>query len=93
MKKNKSSISEATSYQEMGQYWDQKDLDDIWGQTEPAEFSVSLQAEANYYPIDSALSDKIRDLAKRHGVSPQTLLNLWFRKNCKKRKSANPSAR
>jgi len=77
MKKNRSSISKATSYQEMGEYWDQKDLDDTWDQTEPAEFSVSLQSEANYYPIDSALSDKIRDLAKRHGVSPQTLLNLW----------------
>jgi transposase-like protein len=32
----------------------------------------------------SALSNKIRDLAKRHGVSPQALLNLWYRKKSKK---------
>ena len=86
MKKNKSSISKASSYQEMGQYWDQKDLDEIWDQTEPAEFSINLQSEVNYYPIDSILSDKIRDLAKRHGVSPQTLLNLWVQERLQEEK-------
>ncbi len=86
MKKNRSSISKAASYQDMGQYWDQKDLDEIWDQTEPAEFSVSLQSEVNYFPIDSALSDKIRDLAKRHGVSPQTLLNLWVQERLQEEK-------
>ena len=86
MKKNKSSISKASSYQEMGQYWDQKDLDEIWDQTEPAEFSVNLQSEVNYYPIDSALSARIRDLAKRHGVSPQTLLNLWVQERLQEEK-------
>lgn len=87
MKKNRSSISKATSYQEMGEYWGQKDLDEVWDQTEPAEFSVILQAEANYYPIDSALSDKIRELAKRHGVSPQTLLNLWVQEKLQEEKA------
>jgi len=86
MKKNKSSVSKATSYQEMGEYWGRKDLDEIWDQTEPVEFSVSLQTEANYYPIDSALSDKIRDLAKRRGVSSQTLLNLWIQEKLQEEK-------
>ena len=86
MKKNRSSISKATSYREMGEYWDQKDLDEIWDQTEPAEFSVNLQSEINYYPIESALADKIRDLAKRHGVSPQTLLNLWVQEKIRDEK-------
>ena len=71
----------------MGEYWAQKDLDDTWDQTELAEFSVSLQSEANYYPIDSALSDKIRDLAKRQGVSPQTLLNLWVQEKLQQEKA------
>jgi hypothetical protein len=77
----------AASYQEIGQYWDEKDLDEIWDQTEPAEFSVSLQSQVNYYPIDSALSDKIRDLAKHHGVSPQTLLNQWVQVQIQKEQS------
>jgi len=71
----------------MDEYWDRKDLAEIWDRTEPAEFSVSLQSEANYYPIDSALSDKIRALAKRHGVSPQTLLNLWVRERLREEKT------
>ncbi len=72
--------------QDMGQYWDHKEFDEIWDQIESAEFFVSLQPEVNYYPIDSALSDKIRDLAKRHGVSPQTLLNLWVQERLQEEK-------
>ena len=87
MKKNKSSISKATSYEEMGEYWDREDLDGIWDQTEPVEFSVSLQAEVNYYSIDSALADKIRDVARRRGVSPQTLLNLWVQEKIQEEKA------
>ena len=60
--------------------------DEIWDQTESAEFSVNLQSEVNYSPIDSALSDKIRDLAKLHGVSPQTLLNLWVQERLQEEK-------
>ena len=85
--KNKSSISKATSYKEMGEYWDREDLDGIWDQTEPVEFSVSLQAEVNYYSIDSALADKIRDVARRRGVSPQTLLNLWVQEKIQEEKA------
>ncbi len=86
MKRNRSSVSKAVSYKGMGQYWDKRDLDEIWDNTEPAEFSVDLQSDTNYYPIDSALSDKIRDLAKRHGVSPQTLLNLWVQEKLREEK-------
>jgi hypothetical protein len=45
-----------------------------------------FQSEVSYYPIDSALSDKIRDLAKRHGISPQTLLNLWVQERLQEEK-------
>jgi hypothetical protein len=38
-KKNRSSISKAASYQEIGQYWDQKDLDEVWDQTESSSIT------------------------------------------------------
>ena len=40
----KSSISEATSYQEMGKFWDSHDLGYLWDKTESVEFEVVLDA-------------------------------------------------
>lgn len=77
MAKNKSSISKARSYREIGEFWDTHDLGDYWDQTQPVDFEVNLQSETTYYPVDSALSTKVRELARQRGVSAETLLNLW----------------
>jgi hypothetical protein len=77
MAKRKSSISKASSYQEMGEFWDTHDLTDYWDQTKPVEFTVNLQSEATYYRLESSLSDRIQAIAKQRGVSAETLLNLW----------------
>ncbi len=73
----KSSISNATSYEEMGEFWDTHDLSDYWDQTEPADFVVDIKSDAVYYRLDRALAHDIRELARQHGVSSETLLNLW----------------
>ena len=78
MGKSKSSISKAGSYQEIGEFWDTHDLSEYWDQTKPAEFEVDIQSEAIYYPIERKLSAQISRIAKRRGVSPETLLNLWL---------------
>jgi hypothetical protein len=77
MKRSKSSISKASSYEEMGEFWDTHDLTDYWDQTEPVEFTVNIQSETTYYPLESSLSDRIQAIAKQRGVSAETLLNLW----------------
>jgi hypothetical protein len=38
MRKSKSSISNATSYEEIGEFWDSHDLSDYWDRTKPVEF-------------------------------------------------------
>jgi hypothetical protein len=40
--RNGSSISEAQSYRNIGEFWDTHDLADHWDQTEPAEFEVDI---------------------------------------------------
>ncbi len=45
MKRAKSSISQAQSYKEIGEFWDSHDLADYWDQTEPVEFEVEIQLE------------------------------------------------
>ena len=78
MSENKTSISQATSYQEIGGYWDTHDLAEVWEQTEPAEFEVEIQSEQVYCRLDRELSSQIVTLAHNRGISAETLLNLWI---------------
>jgi len=78
MSTGKSSISKARSYREIGEFWDTHDLGDYWDQVQPVEAEIAIEDELVYYPVDRALSSKIRSAARRHGVSSQTLLNLWL---------------
>ena len=77
MNRNRSSISKARSYKEIGEFWDTHDLADYWEQTQPVEFEVDIQSEVTYYPLDVALSAQVRSIAMQRGISPETLLNLW----------------
>jgi hypothetical protein len=77
MEENKSSISNAATYAEIGEFWDSHDLGDYWDQTEPVEFKVDIQSEATYYRLDAQLSARLGEIAKERGVSPETLVNLW----------------
>ena len=77
MSEGKSSISKASSYDEMGEYWDEHDVGEIWEQTHEVEFEVDIQSSTTYFPIESTLSKQLRKLAAQRGISPETLLNLW----------------
>ena len=77
MARNKSSISKASTYEEIGAFWDTHDLADYWDQTKPVEFEVELKSEMTLFAIESGLSSRIRELAIQRGVPPETLLNLW----------------
>lgn len=74
---NKSSISNATSYQEMGDFWDKHDLAEVWDRTEPVDFSVNITSERKYFALDIDMSNRVSIIAKTHGISPETLINLW----------------
>lgn len=77
MSEDKSSISKARSYKEIGEFWDTHDLGDYWEQTHPVDFEIDIQSEVTYYALDKALSASIRSIAEQRGVSAETLLNLW----------------
>lgn len=83
MSQNKTSISKKSSYQEIGEFWDNHDLSDFWDQTKPVEFEVNIQRQRIYYPIDKKLSDNVLELAKRRGISAETLINLWVSEKIK----------
>jgi hypothetical protein len=77
MKRNKSTISKASSYSEMGAYWDEHNLDECWEKTQDADFEFIAEPQITYFAIEKNLSEKIRSLASKQGVSPDTLVNMW----------------
>jgi len=52
MKKNRSSISKARSYSEIGEFWDEHDLSDFWKKTRKVKVDVVLEPEATYYFVE-----------------------------------------
>ena len=86
MSQNKTSISKKSSCQEIGEFWSTHDLSEFWDQTKPANFEVDIQTQRMYYLIDSELSNYIIELAKKRGISPETLINLWISEKIKQEK-------
>ena len=78
MRRNKSSLSKASSYREIGEYWDSHDLSEVWDKTRKVKFDVSIESETTYYPVEKSLSERVQALAKKQGVSSDTLINLWI---------------
>ena len=88
MKKSKSSISEARSYTDIGEFWDKHDLSDVWGKTRRVRVDVDIESEVTYYPIEQNLSKKIQLLARKQGLSSGTLVNLWLEQKMKEHASS-----
>ncbi|MBI5695355.1 MAG: hypothetical protein HZC51_06390 [Nitrospirae bacterium] len=83
----KSTISHASSYQEMGEFWDTHDLSEFWDKTKPVDFEVDIESEVTYYALEKDLSDKIQTIARRKGVTADTLVNLWLQEKLQKQKA------
>lgn len=79
MSESKSSISQAQSYREIGEFWDTHDVTEYWDATEPVEFEVDIQSEVRYCALESTLAHKVSEIARQRGVSVETLVNLWVR--------------
>jgi hypothetical protein len=90
MKKSRSSISRGRSYAEIGEFWDEHDLSDFWKKTKTIKFDVVLEPEATYYPIEKDLSEKIQLVARKQGVSSDTLVNLWLEQKIKEQRTVRP---
>ncbi len=79
MSENRSSISNATSYREIGEFWDRHDLGDFEDQTHPVEFDVRIASSRVYVPLEKDLLEQVRTAAANQGITTETLLNLWLK--------------
>ncbi len=76
--KSKSSISNASSYEEMGDFWDIHSLADYDGQTYEVEMAFDPAARRTQVGIDPDLLAELRQIATQRHISTQTLVNLWL---------------
>ncbi len=74
---DKTSTSNANSYQDIGEFWDKHDATEFGEQTN-ANFNVNITSQRKYFPLDKHLFIKVKQIAKQHGISEETLLNLWI---------------
>ena len=77
MSEDNTSLAEAGTYDEMVEYFETHDLGEMWEQTRPAEFNTKNATFSYYFRIEKSLAQRIYEVAKQHGVSSETLLNLW----------------
>ena len=76
----KTSISKASSYEEIGEFWDTNTFADYMDDSPIVDFNTSdIRSSEIYFHVETALAQKIRTIAKRKGLSGTTLLNLWVR--------------
>ena len=88
MNASKTSLSQARTYQQVGEFWDSHDLSDFWDRTRPADFDVTIRSETTYCPVEARLAARLRSLAQRRGVSAETLVNLWLQEKLSEKATA-----
>ncbi|GEM_PF-205796 len=88
MKGNRTSISKARTYQEIGEFWDTHSASDFWDKGFDVDAEINIKPSKYYFSLDSELSKKVLAIAKKRGVSTNTLLNLWVQEKVGVAKSA-----
>lgn len=66
-----------TSIAELADFWDTHSTADYEDAAEEVTFEVDLSSSKVYFPVAKDLLEKVRMEARRQGVSPETLINLW----------------
>lgn len=91
MKKNNSSISKASSYEKMGEFWDSHDLTEFDSETKKVSFSVDIKGDKTYCAVDKKISSELQSLASKRGISPDVLVNLFLQEKLQSLKSKKVS--
>ena len=71
------SISEASTLEEIADFWDTHSLADYWGQTHEVEFEIRARRRRRV-TLAPELYTPIEAQARIRGVQPETLIHLWL---------------
>jgi len=68
-------ISQTSTPEEVGEFWDTHSLAEYWDQTHEVEFEVRAKRRRRV-TLDPDVYTKVA--AQARGLSPETLVNLWL---------------
>ncbi len=71
------SISKARTLEEIADFWDTHSLADYWDETREADFEIRAQRRRRV-TIAPEIYVRLEEQARRRGVLPETLVNLWL---------------
>jgi hypothetical protein len=71
-----SSISHATTVEEMAEFWDTHDTADYWEQFEEVQINVTMRPRHRVV-IEEETYARVAEEARRRAIRPETLINLW----------------
>lgn len=74
---DRTSISNARTLEEIGEFWDTHSLADYWDQTREVEFEVRAFRRRRI-TLDPQVYSEIEAQARARGLMPETLVNLWL---------------
>ena len=67
---------EFESIEEAAEFWDTHSLADYWDETQEVQIEIRAVRKQRV-ALASELDKEVADVAKREGVSVETLVNLW----------------
>jgi hypothetical protein len=76
-KEGRTPVSGASSAEEIGEYWDTHSLADHWEEGHDVALDVQL-VRRHRVTLEAGLYAKIAKEARRRGLKPETLVNLWL---------------
>ncbi len=71
------SLSQAQTLEEIGEFWDTHSLDDYWDETREVEFEVRAK-QRKRITLEPQIYQQLEAEARVRGVVPETLVNLWL---------------
>jgi hypothetical protein len=87
---NRTSVSNATSYQKIGDFWDAHDASET-GKQDAVLLDVHIRSQGRYFAVDEQICLKIRELADQRGVSEEALLNMFLRERIDQLEKGQPA--
>ena len=73
----RTSISKASTTEEIAEFWDTHSLADYWDETREVEFEVRAQRRRRV-TLDPEIYEQLEAQARTRGLLPETLANLWL---------------
>jgi len=71
------SISKASTLEEIAAFWDTHSLADYWDKTHEVEFEVRARHRRRV-TLESEVYAQVEAQARARGISPETLVNRWL---------------